>query len=275
MVDSVNLGNVANNVQFRAKTSKVVNPQIDTDEKVQINGVYVDKKNAMAVIKNITHPVNMTKPVALDDYKKMLADAGLVEGKDFEVKKFDKAGHAIMLIRSKDEPDKIIKRVYWRGGEGIENYDGCTETMYPNNPEIVSINLQRNPQGRVTEQTTTYANPDKHKELFPKNIDMSTTAKDYKKILDEQKVKYVVFEDKEVPNLVVFLEFGSDGKTVVKETNFYDAPDCKDIDQYVKNDKGEFVRATHLVKMPEEGIYNLSVTLSMDEIIRMLQTQKK
>lgn len=272
MVEKVNFSAVPQNVQFKANSAKVSDPQVNFCANESKNGLYVDKETAEAIKNYMTNPLNMNGPVALNDYKDMLVKSGLVEGKDFEIKNFEnrlthKVSHVIR-ISQKDDPEKIRKVVFWKDGDGVENYDGCADTYYlANGGDRESFTVHRDSKGRTTEQSTVYKNPDNHKNLFPENIDLNTKPEDYMKLLDEKNIKYEVKNFDSKNGVVIVQEYAADGKTPSKMTVFGDVPGCKSVDQVVFDENGKFMHATNLEKNDAKGgEYKLYVTQSIDEI---------
>ena len=274
MVEKVNFNSAVSNVQFRANDAKVTNPVVKTNANVQKDGLYVDKETAEAIKNYVTNPVNMNSPVALNDYKNMLVKSGLVEGKDFEVATFeDRVSHKnayVVRISDKNDPDKIKKVVYWKDGDGVENYNGCVDTYYlANGGDHESFSISRDNKGRTTEQSSVYKNPENHKNLFPENIDFNTTPDDYTKILDSKNVNYKVNARQDSEHSIVeVVEYADNGKTVVKKTYFENGGETKAVDQIVFNQDGKFMHVTSLVRHDEKGVGDkLYVTQSIDEIM--------
>jgi len=172
------------------KSQNASNP-IDNQPRNFDSNFYIDKKGAEAIkSKNfVANPIDINKPISMNDYVNKLTKAGLIEDKDFKIIKDSENGGGSIYITKGQE--KLFKVVRWYNGNQVENYDGYEDHSYPiNKDDLSEIICQYDSEGYLEEKTLQYDNPDKHKDLFPENIDITTSSEEYVKMLDSKNIKY-------------------------------------------------------------------------------------
>lgn len=254
-----------NNVQFKGNAPQAKETQTNTikNNNDMKGDFYIDKKTADALVAYVAHPINNNKPIAMDTYIAQLKAAGMKEGEDFEVH-----GNTL-FIRNYKNKDQLRKAVFWRDGRGAENYDGCDDVFYIQNADHnLRISYDRN--GKMTGQAYLYPNADKHKNLFPENIDINTTAEDYMKVLDKQGIRYKT-ETKEHGESIETLvaEYSKDDE-ITKITGFHTSPYHKAIGQSIMDESGKTSRMIDLVKEGDRDT-TLRIYQSIDEIMRAVE----
>ena len=237
MVNNVSNFNSTAYKNYAVQNSGITNPIAASNVKEQNNDSLLDTKTAQA-IKSYNTPIINFKgdrtAVSLDDYKTKLTQAGKVEGKDFSVKELPYKDEIQMNILSADRKH-FEKSIFWAGGTGKENYDGCVEFNYPKDgSDIIEVIKYYDKNGNSKMTTEHYKNGKNHPELFPQNINTTTTAKDYVKSLEAsganfdaenfeengEKFTMVVEKDKEgnVIRMTSFTE-ASDGLKFINQEN--------------------------------------------------------
>ena len=125
--------------------------------------------DAIKVRNFVANPLDINKPISMNDYKNKLINAGLVENRDFDVvSNNETGGGSIFITKGQEEP---IKVVHWFNGSGAENYTGYEDCFYPKNQgDLTKIGYYCDSDGTVEEVRKRYSNPDAHLDLFPENI---------------------------------------------------------------------------------------------------------
>lgn len=232
-------------------TNPITTPQVNT-EKAQ--DFYIDQKGVDALKANIvmSNPLDITKPISADDYATKLQKSGLEKGKDFEIMNHQDGGRSVYVIDKNGNP---IKSAIWSGGVSADNYDGCTNISYPENDGIASVATTYNKNNAMDMREVRYKDVENHKDLFPENIDMNTTAEDYVKILQKQNINYEMEKQEEQGNKNVFIVETDKNGNMNKMTSFNDFADgSRMIGQSNTPDKnGNLV---HDVSLVSDGPYS-------------------
>ena len=216
-----------NNTAFRSYTAQaggVTNP-IDNKPREFDKDFYIDSKGAEAIKANcfVSSPLTITKPVSMNDYKSKLDHAGMIEGKDFDIIKRDDGGASI-FVENKD--GNSSKAIFWSGGTEADNFDGYQDVSRPiNRPDIDETVLTYDRNNILEMKETRYRNALEHKELFPQNINIDTTAKDYVQILEKNNANFEFEEsdDNGIKNAVIAEK--DSGGNLIKMTSFANYPD--------------------------------------------------
>lgn len=253
-----------NSIHFKSASmnfQNISNP-IDNQPRNFDTNFYVDKKGAEAIkSKNfVANPIEIQKPMSMENYINKLTRAGLVKNKDFEVFKHSEDGGGSIYITKGQE--KLFKVVRWDDGNGIENYAGYENYTYPINQEDLSeIVYSYDSDGYLEEKRMEYSNPDAHKDLFPKNIDITTSSDEYVRMLDSKNVKYEI-DKTAVDNqgtMTLIWEFNNENR-VEKEVTFFEYPNG-DRSIFYKDTPGLYGILTHRVDLCKDGdFYRLCVT---------------
>lgn len=212
-----------NPVAFKgySATSQNVSSPIDNQPREFNSGFYVDKAGADAIkVRNfVANPLDINKPISMNDYKNKLINAGLVENKDFDIINDNEfGGGSIFITKGQEEP---IKVVHWHKGNSSENYTGYEDCFYPKNQgDLSQIIYRYDKDGILEDIRKRYSNPDAHLDLLPENIRFNTTPEEYIKLLDKQGIKYEVDKQNiDGTNFVSIYEATPEG-TLSKETSF-------------------------------------------------------
>lgn len=220
MIQKINL----NPIVFKSyKSTHNENSNENDNQQREFNSeFYVDKKVAEAIkAKNfVSNPAEIDKPLSYDDYIKQLKNANLVENKDYEVNEYEtneyKRYYVDIIKSGNTEP---YKTVYWHNGKGVENYDGYENYLYPMTKNQPTIYLRYDRDGILEDTIKEYSNPDAHKDLYPEDIDINTTPKEYVKILDSKNIKYyvkkVATENDEVSTYIYELDNDGNERKIV------------------------------------------------------------
>ncbi len=217
-----------NPIAFKSydSTPNVASNPIDNQPRDFNSDFYIDKKGVEAIKAKtfVANPIDIDKPISMNDYVNKLTKAGLIEGKDFEIIKDSKNGGGSIYITKGQE--KLFKVVHWNEGSDIKNYDGYENFFYPINKEDLSkIAYRYDSEGYLEEKWMEYNNPDIHKNLFPENIDITTTSEEYLKMLDSKNIKYDI-EKTPVENqgtMTSIWELNNENQ-VEKEVTFFEYP---------------------------------------------------
>lgn len=217
-----------NSISFKNVDSNFlkISTPIDNQPREFDSKFYVDKKGAEAIkSKNfVANPIDINKPISMNDYVNKLTKAGLIEGKDFEIiKDPENSGGSIYITKGQE---KLFKVVRWHNGNQAENYSGYEDHSYPiNKNDLSEIICQYDSEGYLEEKTLQYDNPDKHKDLFPENIDITTSSEEYVKMLDSKNIKYDI-EKTPVENqgtMTSIWEYNNENR-IEKSVTFFDYP---------------------------------------------------
>ena len=118
------------------------------------------------------------KPCSVTQYTAKLRAAGLVEGKDFEVKGHDSENDFGLEIIIKDCAGRDKKSTYWENGLEADNFAGYDKYSYNSlDPSYKKIShyASDNSLLDITETTKAIA----QKDFTPDNIDFNTKPKEY------------------------------------------------------------------------------------------------
>ena len=250
---------------YNAQAGNVTNP-IDNKPRDFSSDFYIDSKGAEALKANcvISNPLDICKPISADDYKSKLIKSGMVEGKDYDIIPKENGGTSIFV----EKKDGSSKAVFWSGGNGTENFDGYQDIYRPaNRPDIDETVMTYDKNNILEIKETRYRNAMEHKELFPENIDLDTTAKDYVDILNKNNINFE-FEEAEENGMKNAIIAEKDGNgNLFKMTSFSEYPDgVKFINQsYNPDKKGNLTSGVSILK---DGDYS---DLSVSEYVKDLE----
>jgi hypothetical protein len=259
MIDKINI----NPMVFKNYSSNLngeSNP-IDNKSKNFNFDFYVDKDGAEAIkIRNfVNNPLDISCPISLNDYKRQLINAGLVEDKDFSVINNSNGG-TIYIRKGEELPRKIVHWHNGNGGTDADNYSGYENCIYPKNQgDLTQIAYSYDKNGVLEKVTHYYSNPDIHSDLLPSNININTTPEEYINSLDKQNIQYEVDKETIGKTDFVFVYEKSGEGNVSNATTFTNSNDgIKTIDCYYCSNKN--VDLTHGVSIyKDDDFYQMKV----------------
>lgn len=253
-----------NSISFKNVDSNFlkISTPIDNQPRNFDSNFYIDKKGAEAIkSKNfVANPIDINKPMSMDDYINKLTRAGLVENKDFEVIKDRENGGGSIYITKGQE--KLFKVVRWHDGNSTENYNGYEDHTYPiNQGDLSEIVYSYDSDGYLEDKRMEYSNPDAHKDLFPDNIDITTSSDEYARMLGSKNIKHKIDKTK-VDNQGVMTsiqEYNNENREE-KSVTFFEYPNG-DRTIFYEDTPGIDGIFTHRVDLCKDGdFYRLCVT---------------
>lgn len=255
--------NNLNGVAFRgySTVSQNFSNPIDNQPREFNSDFYVDKKGAEAIkVRSfVANPLDINKPISMNDYKNQLIKAGLVENKDFDIiNDNEDGGGSIFVTKGREEP---IKAVHWHNGKGSENYAGYKDCFYPKNQgDLTKFSYYCDENGVVEEIRKRYSNPEAHMDLFPENMTINTTPEEYTKLLEKQGIKYEVDKQNVDGTIYIVISEAAPDGTLSKRTSFLKSNDgSKSIYHSCNPDgKGNLVHGINIYK--DGDFYEMTIT---------------
>lgn len=184
------------------------------------------------------------KPCSVTAYTSKLKAAGLVEGKDFEVKGFDTENSFGLDIILKDTQGRIKKSTRWENGLEADNFTGYKKYSY--NPldasyrKITNYSID-NKIEFISEKTNAIA----QKDFTPEGLNINMNPKEYAEILKSKGKHIDVSEQNFGENLenstCIIDEFDENHMRTKSTLWYYENNALTDIEHCVFHDKSENV----------------------------------
>ena len=184
------------------------------------------------------------KPCSVSAYTAKLKAAGLVDGKDFEVKGFDTENSFGLDILLKDTLGRIKKSTRWENGIEADNYTGYQKYSY-------------NPLDRSYRKITNYSTDNKaefisektsaieQKDFTPEGLNINMKPEEYLEILKSKGKNAELTEQKFGENLenstCIVDEFDENHSRTKSTSWYYENNTLTDIEHCVFDDKSENV----------------------------------